>query len=58
MELDYPRKPENVAKLSDETKAQNKELEAKYSIDGFPTILLCDAEGRPYAISAATKGRP
>jgi thioredoxin-related protein len=55
VELDYPQKPENVAKLSDETKAQNKELQAKYSINGFPTILLCDAEGRPYATSIGYK---
>ena len=58
VELDYPQKPENVAKLSDETKAQNKELQAKYSITGFPTILLCDAEGRPYAKTGFQKGGP
>ena len=55
VELDYPNKPENVAKLSDETKAQNKELKAKYDINGYPTILLCDAEGRPYATSIGYK---
>ena len=58
VELDYPQKPENVAKLSDETKAQNKELQAKYSINGYPTILLCDAEGRPYAKTGFQKGGP
>lgn len=58
VELDYPQKPENVAKLSGETKAQNKELQAKYSINGYPTILLCDAEGRPYAKTGFQKGGP
>jgi thiol-disulfide isomerase/thioredoxin len=58
VELDYPQKPENVAKLSDETKAQNKELQAKYSINGYPTILLCDAEGRPYASTGFQRGGP
>lgn len=58
VELDYPQKPENVAKLSDETKAQNKELQAKYSINGYPTILLCDAEGRPYAKTGFQHGGP
>jgi thiol-disulfide isomerase/thioredoxin len=58
VELDYPRKPENIAKLSDETKAQNKELQAKYSINAFPTIVLCDAEGRPYASTGFQRGGP
>ena len=58
VELDYPEKPENVAKLSDETKAQNKELEAKYAIVGYPTVMLCDAEGRPYAQTGFRRGGP
>lgn len=49
VELDYPQGEEALAKLSDATKAQNKELQEKYQIQGFPTILLTDAEGRPYA---------
>ncbi len=58
MELDYPRKPENAAKLSDETKAQNKELQEKYAIEGFPTILLCDADGKPFAKTGYKPGGP
>lgn len=58
VELDYPQKPENLDKLSAETKAQNKELQAKYSIQGFPTILLCDAEGKPFAKTGYQAGGP
>ncbi len=58
VELDYPRKPENIAKLSDETKAQNKELQEKYAIQGFPTILLCDADGKPFAKAGYQPGGP
>jgi thioredoxin-related protein len=58
VELDYPRKPENVAKLSAETKAQNEELQEKYGIQGFPSILLCDAEGKPFAKTGYQPGGP
>ena len=49
VELDYPRKPENVAKQDPAVKAQNEKLQETYTIAGFPTILLMDAKGRPYA---------
>ena len=41
VELDYPREK----KQSDELKKQNKELQAKYQIHGYPTILVLDPEG-------------
>ena len=46
VELDFPR---DRSKLSKETRAQNEQLKNRFAIRGFPTILLCDAEGRPYA---------
>lgn len=49
VELDYPRTEEGIAKISDETKAQNEKLQRIYQIQGFPTILLTDSEGRPFA---------
>ncbi len=52
VELDYPR---DKSKLSAETIAQNEKLGEKYAVKGYPTILLADAEGRPYA---ATGYRP
>lgn len=55
VELDFPR---DKSKLSPETLAQNKELGAKYEVEGYPTILLCDAEGRPFAATGYEKGGP
>lgn len=55
VEVDFPR---DKAKLSKETQQQNKDLGAKYGVKGYPTILLCDAEGRPYAKTGYQKGGP
>ena len=49
VELDYPREEKNKKKLGEATIKQNEELQEKYAIQGFPTILLCDADGRPFA---------
>jgi thioredoxin-related protein len=46
VELDYPR---DTSKLSDDTKAQNNKLRDEFKIKGYPTILLCDASGKPFA---------
>lgn len=53
VELDYPR---DKSKLSDETIAQNEKLMETYQFQGFPTIMLMDAEGRPYAKTGYQKG--
>lgn len=45
LELDYPQQKE----LPKEEKEQNEKLQEKYKIEGFPTILLTDETGRPYA---------
>ena len=55
VELDYPH---NTSKLSKETIKQNEELQKKYSIEGYPTILLCDATGKPYAKTGYEQGGP
>lgn len=56
VELDFPK---DESKFSEETKKQNKELAERYVIlDRFPTILLCDAEGRPYASTGYQPGGP
>jgi len=47
VELDYPRKPENKAKQSEAERAQNKVLDEKFEIEGYPTIYLVDANGEP-----------
>jgi len=45
LELDYPNKGEQ----SDALKKQNADLQSSFGIQAFPTLLVCDAEGRPYA---------
>lgn len=44
--VDNPRGPDVITK---ETRAQNDRLHAEYAVNKWPTILLADAEGRPYA---------
>jgi thioredoxin-related protein len=55
VELDFPK---DKTKVSDEVRAQNEKLNEKYGIEGFPTILLTDADGRPYASTGYQKGGP
>jgi thioredoxin-related protein len=45
VELDFPQKK----KLDEATKKQNDALQKQYQINGFPTILLMDADGKVYA---------
>jgi thioredoxin-related protein len=54
VELDFPRKKELDAKL----KEQNEALQEKFQIQGFPTIMLCDATGKPYAKTGYQPGGP
>ncbi len=53
VELDFPR---DQSKITPETKAKNEELQKKFQIQGFPTIVLTDAGGRPYATTGYEKG--
>lgn len=55
VELDYPRDP---SKISEEIQKQNAELKEKYSVRGFPTILLLDPDGRPFAQTGYQPGGP
>lgn len=55
VELDYPQ---DKSKLSEETQKQNAELKDKYQPKGFPTILLTDASGKPYAKTGYQAGGP
>ncbi|MBL8843139.1 MAG: thioredoxin family protein [Planctomycetes bacterium] len=54
VKLDFPRK----TKLPDELAKQNKELAAKYSIQGYPTILFLDAKGEKIEQSGYLEGGP
>ena len=55
VELDFPQ---DKTKLTEETIKQNEELQEKYAIQGFPTILLCDASGKPFARTGYQPGGP
>lgn len=45
VKLDFPRRSEQPA----ETKAANQALAQKYSIEGFPTLILLDSKGTELA---------
>jgi len=52
--LDFPKdKPQ-----SDETKAYNNNLAQKYGIQGFPTILIFDSQGKMVAQTGYQPGGP
>lgn len=55
VELDFPR---DQSILTEEVIAQNAELQQTYSVSGFPTILLTDADGKPYARTGYQQGGP
>lgn len=53
VELDYPR---DKSKLTEEVQKQNAALLQQFSVQGYPTILLADAQGRPYAQTGYQSG--
>ena len=55
VELDFPQ---DKSKLDESTQKQNEILQEIYSIQGFPTILLLDDQGRPYAQTGYQAGGP
>ncbi len=54
VELDYPQKK----KQSPEEKAKNQALAKKFSIEGFPTVMLLDSNGEPFAQTGYQAGGP
>jgi protein disulfide-isomerase len=54
MEADFPNKKAQAAA----TKKQNEEMQRKYAIDGFPTIVVIDASGKELARSGYLDGGP
>lgn len=55
VELDYPR---DKSKVDEATQKQNEALKEKYFIQGYPTILLLDSEGLPFAQTGYQAGGP
>jgi len=54
LKLDYPKNTPQ----SDELKKQNADLQAKYQVRGFPTILFLDAKGKVIGRSGYKPGGP
>jgi len=54
LEIDFPR----MKKLSPDEKSQNEALAQKYRIQGFPTIVVLDGEGRMVGELGYTPGGP
>lgn len=54
VELDYPRKKV----LPEKEKKQNEELAKKYEVQGFPTVLLFNSNGRKVAQTGYQEGGP
>lgn len=52
VELDFPR----GKALPPEVSEQNQRLKQAFRVQGFPTIFLADAEGRPYARTGYQQG--
>jgi thioredoxin-related protein len=46
VELDFPQ---DTSKLSQDTLKQNQQLQSLYVPAGYPTVFLCEADGKPYA---------
>jgi len=45
VELDFPHQ----TKQADSIRRQNQELSQQFAIEGYPTVILCDAKGNLYA---------
>lgn len=48
--------PQDKSKMSEATTKQNDELQEKYEVEGYPTILLTDETGKPFAATGYRKG--
>ncbi len=55
VELDFPK---DKSKLTEAVIAQNKALQKKYGVKGFPTILVADEQGKPFAKTGYQAGGP
>ena len=46
--LDFPK---DDSKQSEAEKTQNQQLQEQYSVSGFPTIFMMDAQGKPFGMN-------
>jgi thioredoxin-related protein len=52
VELDFPQRKQ----LDEATQKQNQALQVKFRIKGYPTVLLTDSDGKPYAQTGYQEG--
>ncbi len=50
--------PENKKLLSQHARTANKGLVEKYHIEGFPTVLILDGDGRTIGMTGYKRGGP
>lgn len=55
VQIDFPK---DKSKISEATQKQNAELQKKYGVRVFPTILLLDSKGLPFARTGYQAGGP
>ena len=55
VQLDFPN---DRSQMSRETLTQNAYWNRKFKVGGFPTVVLADAKGLPYAITGYESGGP
>lgn len=53
VKLDFPQ---NAQLITEEIREQNGKLQQEYQVQGFPTVFLLDATGKPYAQTGYQKG--
>ncbi len=54
VEIDFPRKKEQSAEL----KAANQKLQQQYKIEGYPTVIVLDANGKKVGELGYMQGGP
>lgn len=54
LELDFPRRQQQPERL----RQQNRQLQQRYGVRGFPTVLFVDATGEPFGRSGYMEGGP
>ncbi|HEV3119309.1 MAG TPA: trypsin-like peptidase domain-containing protein [Gemmataceae bacterium] len=52
--VDFPKRAEAKSKVQDA--ARNERLARKFKITGYPTVILTDAQGRPYGVDGYRQG--
>jgi len=55
VKLDFPK---DKSDMTEGTITQNEKLQAEYMVQGFPSILLTDEKGRPFAKTGYQQGGP